>query len=155
MSSFKDIVNKYAAAEMTVPSNPDFPAGTDFSLGSEDENEAPVTKRKKRPALDKENLRKDLDKIKNDNSRYFMICVLMVIILFIASLIVVLTNLERPTLITAVQTGFGISTAGLIWLMIKLWREKTSTEFLLALAIVDGETLKTVVDALAARMARK
>ena len=59
-------------------------------------------------------------------------------------------NVRNSALVTAAMSGFGISAAGLIKLMTSLWRSKSNTELLLALAVnTDSETLTTVVNILA------
>lgn len=121
----------------------------DVSLGADEDD----GDNKNVQSIDKKNLRKDLEVVKSANKQYFLICVIMIIVLFIASLILVLINLAKPNIVTAIMTAFGISTAGLILLMIKLWREKSNTELLLALALnMDGETLKRIIEILAARL---
>ncbi len=74
----------------------------------------------------------------------------MVVVLFIVSVGLVITNLQNAAVVKVVLSGFGVSAAGLITLMAKLWRVKNNTELLLILAInTDGETIKTVVNILA------
>lgn len=144
MTSLRAVLHKYADA--TVPSAP---------LGSDetDNEEKPERKRVKRADIDKANLRKDLEAVKRDNGRYFVVCVVMIGLLFITSIIVVLTNLANPDIIKGAMAAFGISTAGLITLMIKLWRTKSNTEILILLAInMDAETIKTVIGILAKRV---
>ena len=99
-------------------------------------------------------LRADLEKVKTDNKLYFLICVAMVVVLFITSLMLVLFNLEKPNIVTLVMTVSGASIGGLIFFMVKLWREKSNTEVVLALAInmKDDATLRRVIEILAARL---
>lgn len=144
MTSLRAVLHKYA--DVTVPTAP---------LGSDetDQEEKPERKRVKRVDIDKANLRKDLEAVKRDNGRYFVVCVVMIGLLFITSIIVVLTNLANPDIIKGAMAAFGISTAGLITLMIKLWRTKSNTEMLILLAInMDAETIKTVIGILAKRV---
>lgn len=150
MKSLNDVIQRYADSEYESQTD----LAPDFSMGAGDEDEdKPLKKRRKSRSVDREGLRADLGKVKNDNNRYFLISVAMIILLFVASLIVVLTNLDRPNIVTAVMTAFGASTSGLIWIMIKLWREKSNTEFLLALAInMDSDTLTKIIDILAKRL---
>jgi hypothetical protein len=144
MTSLRTVLNKYADTNI-----PGAPLGSDET----DQEEKPQKRRVKGPDIDKANLRKDLEAVKKDNSRYFVVCVVMIVLLFIISIIVVLTNLAKPDIIKIAMTAFGISTAGLITLMIKLWRTKSNTEMLILLAInMDAETIKSVINILAKRV---
>ncbi len=70
-----------------------------------------------------------------------------------AAVVLVSLNLSKPVLVQSVLSGFGISSAGLVWMMIRLWREKYYTEVLLALAVsLQGETMKTIVNVLSRRI---
>jgi hypothetical protein len=105
------------------------------------------------PPLNVEKLKRDLSAVSKNNTKYFIICVIMVLVLFVISIIVVLTNLNKPDIIKVVMAAFGISCAGLITMMIKLWREKSNIELLIILAInMDLDTLKTVVAVLVRRL---
>lgn len=118
------------------------------SLGSDQEKV-----RQDIPTLDRERLKLDLSAANKDNSRYFLVCTVMVVLLFLVSIGVVLTNLSNPNIIKIVMVAFGISSAGLITMMIKLWREKSNVELLILLAInMDSDTLKTVVNVLVKRL---
>jgi hypothetical protein len=65
-------------------------------------------------------------------------------------------NARNSAVVTVVMSGFGISAAGLIKLMTGLWRSKSNTELLLALAVnTDSETLTNVVNILANGIQRK
>jgi hypothetical protein len=119
-------------------------------LGGDDEGGARVAATS---SLDRDKLKRDLSAINKGNNRYFLICVVMVAILFLVSVGVVLTNLNKPEIIRVAMGAFGISSAGLITMMIKLWREKSNVELLMILAInMDYDTLKTVVAVLAKRL---
>ena len=121
------------------------------SLGGSDGREMPAVPAI--PSLDREKLKRDLSAISKGNNRYFLICVVMVVILFLVSVGVVLTNLNKPDIIKIVLGAFGISSAGLITMMIKLWREKSNTELLILLAInMDSDTLKSIIAILAKRL---
>jgi hypothetical protein len=147
MKTLNEVIQKYAdtGANALLP---------DLSLGSKGKkSEKPLKNSDDVKLVDREGLRADLEIVKRDNQRYFWICVFMIIVLYAVSLIVVLTNLERPDLIKIIMGIFGISTSGLIWMMIKLWREKSNTEYLLALAInMDIKTLTKIVNLLATRL---
>jgi len=120
------------------------------SLGSDDEHGAQVAPIHE---LDRDKLKRDLAAVNKDNNRYFLVCVMMVVFLFLVSIGVVLTNLNKPDIIKVVMAAFGISSAGLITMMIKLWREKSNGELLILLAInMDSDTLKTIVTVLLKRL---
>jgi hypothetical protein len=99
------------------------------------------------PPINPEKLKRDLTSVKKDNTKFFVLCVIMVFLLFLVSVGVVLTNLSKPDVVKLVMATFGVSCAGLITMMIRLWREKSNTELVLALAINmnDMDTLKTVL----------
>ncbi len=119
--------------------------GTDETVADEKRHVAT-----RRQEIDRKALRKDLYRVKQDNNRYFVVCAAMVVVLFIVSVGLVITNLQNAAVVKVVLSGFGVSAAGLITLMAKLWRVKNNTELLLILAInTDGETIKTVVNILA------
>jgi hypothetical protein len=65
---------------------------------------------------------------------YFIICVAMIVVLFVAEVAVVLMELSSPALATAAMTAFGVSTAGLIVFMTRLWRDRDRTGTIIALA---------------------
>jgi hypothetical protein len=140
MTSLRSVLLKHAGA---------LPAPKD-SLGSADEPSIQVTPV---PILDRDKLGRDLSVVNKGNNRYFFICVSMVLTLFAVSVGVVLTNLNKPDIIKVVMAAFGISSAGLITMMIKLWREKSNTELMILLAInMDSDTLKTIIAILAKRL---
>jgi hypothetical protein len=86
--------------------------------------------------------------ILRSNTIYFNVCIGLVLVLFITSIIVVVTNLESPELITAALGGFGIGSVGLVSLMLQRWREKVATEVLLELAVwFQGDHLRMIVNA--------
>jgi hypothetical protein len=119
------------------------------ALGGDESEKISVTA----PPLDVEKLRRDLSAVSKNNTKYFVVCVIMVLVLFIVSIVVVLTNLSNPDIIKVVMAAFGISCAGLITMMIRLWREKSNTELLIILAInMDLDTLKAVVAVLAKKL---
>jgi hypothetical protein len=94
-------------------------------------------------------LREDLRKIIKSDTRYFNICVLMVLLLFIGSVVLVLVNLNSPERITAIFGVTGISFAWLIKQMVSLWREKAHSEASYALAAkLPPEDLKAVISIL-------
>lgn len=87
--------------------------------------------------------------VMRSNTAYFNVCVGLVVTLFIASVVVVVTHLNSPTLITAALGGFGIGALGLVGMMLQRWREKVAAEVLLELAVwFQGDQLKLIVNAL-------
>jgi hypothetical protein len=120
------------------------------TMGSDGKHETEVSPV---PPLDRDKLKRDLSAVNKDNSRYFFVCVAMVVLLFLVSIGIILTNLSKPDIIKVAMAAFGISSAGLITMMIKLWREKSNVELLILLAInMDAETLKTIVAVLIKRL---
>jgi hypothetical protein len=100
--------------------------------------------------INRKTLRKDLQRVKQDNNRYFVVCAAMVVLLFVVSVGLVIVNLQNAAVVKIALSAFGVSAAGLITVMTNLWRVKSNTELLMILAInTDGETLKTVVNILA------
>lgn len=96
--------------------------------------------------VNKAGLKRGLVQVKKDNNRYFLICVAMVLILFAVSVGVVIFKNDQPDLIKAIMAALGVSSAGLITMMIKLWRDKSNVELVLVLATnMDDEALKTVL----------
>ena len=144
MTSFNSVVKKYAEPKPVTAA-----LGSDETTPEGPNQRKPVTRR----AIDKENLRKDLEGVKKDNRLYFLVCVIMIALLFVVSVGVILANLHRPDVIKVMLGAFGISTSGLIAAMIRLWRVKTNTEFLMLLALnMDAETVTTVINILSRRL---
>lgn len=93
-------------------------------------------------------LRSRVTTVLRGNVVYFNLCIGFIVSLFIASIIIVITHLESPTLITAALGGFGIGSIGLVSVMLRTWREKVGAEVLLELALhFEGDQLKLVVNA--------
>jgi hypothetical protein len=93
-----------------------------------------------------EALREDLHQIIKSNTRYFNLCVLMVLLLFVGSVVLVLVNLNSPARVTAIFGVTGLSFAALIKQMVSLWREKAHSEAAYALAArLPAEDLKGVI----------
>jgi len=142
MASLRRVLQEYSGKPLTTMGQTD---SEDPHLG------------KKRPsgmtANAKQDLRRDLEAVKRDNHRYFLICVVMILVLFVASIAVIFTNLGKPGLIKIAMAGFGVSTAGLITMMVNLWRVKSITEILLLLAVNMGpESVQTVINILSKRL---
>jgi len=142
MASLRDVLQKYAAPSKA----PSARAGADETNPSEVVSEQIIK-------IDRGAFQRDLEAVKRGNRAYFIVCVVMIVLLFMVSLIVVLSNLDKPDWIKVAMTVFGVSSAGLITVMINLWRTKSNTEFLLILAPnVDAETLRIIIEILARRL---
>jgi hypothetical protein len=145
MTSLSAVLQKYAepGRELTV------------HLGSDEtQEEARLGKETtKGQTVDREALRKDLQALKQDNNRYFVVCVVMVVLLFVVCVIVVLMNLKDASIVKLAMSTFGVSAAGLITIMTNLWRVKSNTEVLILLAVnTDSDTVKTVINILAKKL---
>ena len=89
-----------------------------------------------------------LRSVLRSNTLYFNLCIGLVVGLFVVSIVVVVTHLESPQLITAALGGFGIGSIGLVGVMLQRWREKLAAEVLLELAVwFQGDQLKMIVNA--------
>jgi hypothetical protein len=142
MAGLGDVLEQYVDC-------PSVPPGT---LGY-DEAQSDTVGRTRKKGLDKEKLKSDLEAIKRDNTRYFLVCVVMVGSLFLASIAIVLANLNNPGWVKVAMGGFGASAAGLITVMTNLWRTKSSTEVLLLLIPgMDADALKTIILILAKKL---
>ena len=94
----------------------------------------------------REKLRLDLAKIYQTNDRILWIPIGMLTTLFILSIIIVLRNPNNPNVLRGTAMAFGISTAGCIRWLINIWREKTSVQMLIPIAVqLEGDALKTVL----------
>lgn len=103
--------------------------------------------------FDRDKLAGKLREIVARNNAVFGFCVAMVIIPFVVQLWVALAYASEPQLVKAIGGAFGISAAGLIFQMIKLWREKVATELLLELLpTLDTAVFKTVIAVLVRRL---
>lgn len=104
-------------------------------------------------AMSVEQLKLELREVSRSNEHYFAICVVMILVLFLASLWVIMRFLGRPDVVTTAFAALGISTAGLLRAMIRLWREKVATDMLLALAgALTKDALKSVIAVLLKRL---
>jgi len=98
-------------------------------------------------------IKSELKQIRKNNRSYFWIGVAMLIVLFILTVIIIITNLDNSETLTSVFTAFGCTTFGLISFMIYCWRQKCLTETLITLALyLQGDTLQTVIDILASQV---
>jgi hypothetical protein len=106
------------------------------------------------PPLDRNALRRDLERVRKENNVWFGLYVTLLIVLFVASLSVVVVYIERPGVVRAFVSAMGITTAGLLPLMLRAWRSKVATEYLLTLAVnLDAKTMRSVLLVLAKQAA--
>jgi hypothetical protein len=107
----------------------------------------------KTSTVDLEKLAPQLQQVVQRNDKLFMMCVSMIFILFAANLTVVIIHHDNLKLVAGTSGIFGISAAGLIILMIKLWREKVATELVLGLLpALEPAVFKTVITTLIRRL---
>lgn len=140
--SLRDVVNKYAGP----------PVVPDVRAGSDQTNE-PRTLKHDEPTIDRVALRKDLSAVNKSNTVWFGVCVGMLVLLFAVTVGLVIFNIDRPGLVKTALSALGISSAGVVTMMIRLWRTKSYTELLLSLAInMDAEAMRTVIGILAKRL---
>ncbi|HEV7572305.1 MAG TPA: hypothetical protein VGQ21_12480 [Thermoanaerobaculia bacterium] len=91
--------------------------------------------------------------MRDDNKRWFALCGTMVLLLFVVSVVVTVMHIDQPGTIKTVLSAFGISSAGLILMMFRFWRTKSSTEMLVILAVnMDAEAMRTVITILAKKL---
>lgn len=76
----------------------------------------------------------DLKEVQAGNRWYFRTCVAMILLLYLATIVVVLLNLRRPDILKVTTAIFGVSAPALVLWMIGLWREKVATETILVFA---------------------
>jgi len=81
-----------------------------------------------------ESLRRDLKNVSDRNRAVFFLCVTMVLVLFVGACWLVLTHLREIAFIQGVLTVTGVSFAGLISQMVRLWKVKVSSDMILVLA---------------------
>jgi hypothetical protein len=100
-------------------------------------------------------LRQDLDRIERANSRIVWVAVALLVVLFFAWLAIVLGKTVDAGKVQVASAAFGLSAAGCIRWLLKLWREKTSSALLLRLAVdLEGDALAAVINLLAAGQRR-
>lgn len=102
---------------------------------------------------DRDELSGRLRQIAARNNVTFVLCVAMVLVLFAIQLWVALYSVSQPQFVKFVGGAFGISAAGLVFQMVKLWREKVTTELLLELLPnLDASVFRTVISVLMRRL---
>jgi hypothetical protein len=102
---------------------------------------------------DRAALRADLEAVRRSNNTWFTVGVVLLVILFLATLWIVIAYIDRPTLVRSAISILGISSAGLVTLMFRMWGSKSRTEYVLILVSnMDAATLKSIVDILARKL---
>jgi hypothetical protein len=79
-------------------------------------------------------LRNSLQEVSGRNRTYFWICIVMILILFIAACWISLTHLQDPSYVRNVFAVTGVSFLGLISQMTRLWKTKVLSDMTLVLA---------------------
>jgi hypothetical protein len=103
--------------------------------------------------LDLEKLGPQLQEVVRRNNIFFVLCVAMILVLFAANITIVLLHHDNLKLVAGTSGIFGISAAGLIVLMTKLWREKVATELVLGLLpALEPAIFRTVITTLIHRL---
>ncbi|AUX41095.1 uncharacterized protein SOCE26_025000 [Sorangium cellulosum] len=106
-----------------------------------------------RAPLDVERLREQLRQVGRTSEAYFAVCVVMLMVLFVAALWAALRATEGTGFVKEAFAGLGVSMFGLIRAMLGLWREKVATDVLLTLAAsLDSDTLRSVIAVLLKRL---
>jgi hypothetical protein len=137
--SLNDVLRKHRGPRATIH------AGADETEG---------VKREPAPeVVDRVALRADLLAVRRSNNTWFAIGVVLLVILFLATLGIVIAYINRPTVVTSALSALGISSAGLVTLMFRMWGTKSRTEYMLILASnMDAATLKSIIDLLASKL---
>jgi len=89
-------------------------------------------------------LQQRLERISRQNSQYFNTATAMLVAAFAAELALVSISEVDKTTMQAVVGGFGATIVGMVWMMLKFWREKNRTEVILALAGIDPSLMREV-----------
>ena len=79
-------------------------------------------------------LSRDLKGISDQNERYFLVCVGMLLAIFIGACVIAVKYMSNPGLVGGVFAATGISITGLVIQMMKLWKEKVNSDMVLVLA---------------------
>lgn len=125
MKSFKGVIARYAATK---------------KLGGEEIS---------RPATEKDQLREDLNNISKRNGTIFWVILIIIILLFALSLLFIAMNQDEPDKIKLIFGITGISVMGLIYYMVKIWKEKNYIDMTLILVrTLKEETVFSILNAL-------
>jgi hypothetical protein len=80
-----------------------------------------------------EGLRQDLQKISDRNGVIFWVILIAVLLLFVLSIVFVALNQDNPDKIKVVFGITGVSVMGLIYYLIKIWKEKNYIDMTLVM----------------------
>jgi len=104
-------------------------------------------------AVDRNGLRQALGLLKKQNDRYFALCFMAAIMLFVGLFATVFIKMNEPSVLKGATGIFGISAGALAWRMFKMWERKTQIEFFMHLTPnVDDKTIKTVISVLSKKL---
>jgi hypothetical protein len=92
---------------------------------------------RKPTAAQRERLLRDVDLILKRNQLFVWLIAAGLVILFVTSLVLSLMS-GSSTAATVALTALGISAPACIWWMMRLWREKSSLELIIRLAVEYG-----------------
>jgi hypothetical protein len=65
---------------------------------------------------------------------YFALCAAMIVVLFVVQIGIVIVYIDQPNLVRAAVAAFGVSAAGLVLWMARLWRERDRVSTIIAIA---------------------
>jgi hypothetical protein len=103
------------------------------------------------PAIDVDALRRDLGQVIQRTDRFLWIWVLSLAALFVLDCVLLLVLFREPKLLAAIFTATGAGFAVLLTQMRRAWREKFSTETVIALLpVLTPVDLRKIVDQLLA-----
>jgi hypothetical protein len=89
-------------------------------------------------------LSKRLREISRANALYFNVATGMLVLSFVVALILVSLHAGDKQATEITLGGFGTSVAGMVWMMLRFWREKTRTEMLMTLIELEPTILRDV-----------
>lgn len=74
------------------------------------------------PAPRTDELRRRLREIQAHNTRYFLVPLAMLAVVFIIAIVLIIHHAAETATTAAISTGFGISVVAMIRLMLSFWR---------------------------------
>lgn len=116
MNGLRATLGRYTAASPKLGSEPARPADATIELAKVND------------------LKTSLQAVSKNNRGYFLLCVAMIVLLFIAACWISLTHLQDPSFIQGVFAVTGVSFLGLITQMVRLWKTKVLADMTLVLA---------------------
>jgi cytochrome c biogenesis factor len=126
MKNYRDALSRFLA--------------TDFGGGADQRTEDPDA-----------TLRQDIHAVIQADTKYFNLCVGILVLLFVLAIALVFLNLRHPANVTAIFSVTGLSFAFLLKQMTGLWREKSHAEVAYSLAVrLPPQDLKAVISVLLA-----